>query len=239
MNFQDLHDRLIRLRSDSVDDAEGTRALKAIGASAARHYVDRCNRKFAGFDVDLAASVRPRLDGVRSEDRDEGWWIGWLNLCMAVCSGCFGVRHGQTLPTLRSFDAVEWTRHGKSITSGAHPPERWRQRIEDHAAVLSSLAAIERERAQAVDEIDLDILRTMATEPGYAWTNEKIVEASKGKVKARTLDNRRQGLIRMGHVHLCDGKPGITISEPGLERVLAEALPQPIRKKAKPPTPCG
>jgi len=91
---------------------------------------------------------------------------------------------------------------------------------------------------RAVDDIDLEILRTMATRPDRLWTREQVVSESGHRVKARTFDNRRQSLLRMGYLFERQGVKGVAISERGLkvvERYCPDQANEPReRKQAKP-----
>lgn len=129
--FQELHDRVIRLRTDqTLTTADGVRQLQQIAVQAARAYCTQAKAGTAGFNPNVCPEGLPfnRFQQIPI-------WV----LCWRLILQLLSAEH----PTLITPDPEDmaWTEDPTStpdvgLRVGRDVPDRWRTKAEGYAAAL-------------------------------------------------------------------------------------------------------
>ncbi|MFA5864740.1 MAG: hypothetical protein WC975_08635 [Phycisphaerae bacterium] len=153
--FRGFRERLSRLLTDPTavpTPDDGERTLKRMGITAAILYRKLADKHIPGFDLTLC---QPQLTDNPSQD-NELWWMTWQMITTALSH-----THPDQLPPsfgdIKETEIMSDVKEGIRVCTGEYPPERWKQRIEDHIQALSlmenNLDDLNRRVQAAMEEI--------------------------------------------------------------------------------------
>ncbi len=164
MSFLDLHDRLLRLRNDQISPEDAQRDLQTIAGEAARQYRSYASEGRQHFDLKWCT---PEEDPSPFSPTNDVLWHGvWRAILIRLA-----VTFPHRMPSLSTLEAPEIVEdnvfEGGRARVLRHPPGRWRQRVEHHAAGCQLLAELAGEGDKApdkpLDSISVDLERDANT----------------------------------------------------------------------------